>query len=219
MIIAIDGHSSCGKSTIAKALARHLSILYVDSGAMYRAVALYCLQKQIDPLKSDEVIAQLPMLQIEILPEVPIRIFLNGRDVSEDIRKPEVSKWVSEIAAISEVRREMVRLQRNFSKEHSLVMDGRDIGSVVFPNAEYKFFITADPEIRAKRRLKELEEKGIEISYKEVLKNLKHRDLIDSTRSDSPLIQTPDAIRIDTSHLSMDDQLEEVLKHIQSSFP
>lgn len=215
MIIAIDGHSSCGKSTIAKALARTLDISYVDSGAMYRAVALYCLKKGIEPTDSFHVIQALPDIHLHIVPSAPVRIELNGEDVSDEIRNPEVSRWVSEVAAIPEVRREMVRLQREFGKNNSLVMDGRDIGSVVFPEADYKFFVTAEPEIRAIRRYKELTEKGIQVRLDEILENLKHRDHLDSTRADSPLLKLDDAILIDTSHLGFEEQLALVLSHIQ----
>ncbi len=215
MIIAIDGHSSCGKSTIAKALARTLDISYVDSGAMYRAVALYCLKKGIEPMATFHVIRALPDIHLHIVPSAPVRIELNGEDVSDEIRNPEVSRWVSEVAAIPEVRREMVRLQREFGKNNSLVMDGRDIGSVVFPEADFKFFVTAEPEIRAIRRYKELTDKGIQVRLDEILENLKHRDLLDSTRADSPLLKLDDAILIDTSHLGFEEQLALVLSHIR----
>ncbi len=217
MIIAIDGHSSCGKSTIARALARRLNISYVDSGAMYRAVALFCLKKGIDPMDPVHVVQALPGIHLKILPSLPVRIELNGEDVTDEIRNPEVSKWVSEVAAISEVRREMVRLQREFGHNNSLVMDGRDIGSVVFPEADFKFFVTAEPEIRARRRYRELQEKGIQVDYDEILSNLLHRDHLDSTRSDSPLVQTKEAILIDTSHLGFEEQLQLVLQYIQKS--
>jgi cytidylate kinase len=217
MIIAIDGHSSCGKSTIARALARRLNISYVDSGAMYRAVALFCLKKGIDPMDPVHVVQALPGIHLKILPSLPVRIELNGEDVTDEIRNPEVSRWVSEVAAISEVRREMVRLQREFGHNNSLVMDGRDIGSVVFPEADFKFFVTAEPEIRARRRYRELQEKGIQVDYDEILSNLLHRDHLDSTRSDSPLVQTKEAILIDTSHLGFEEQLQLVLQYIQKS--
>ncbi|MBK9272109.1 MAG: (d)CMP kinase [Saprospiraceae bacterium] len=214
MIIAIDGLSSCGKSTIAKSVAKTLGIHYVDSGAAYRAVTLFCLQNKIQPLDEIAVAEVLPRIQLDLIPEIPVKVFLNGKDVTEEIRKPEVSKYVSEISKVSPVRRKVVEWLREFAKENSLVMDGRDIGSVVFPNADYKFFVRADDSVRAQRRLEELIHKGISINYEEVLENLLHRDLMDSTRADSPLIKTPDALEVDTTHLSPEQQLILVLRHM-----
>ena len=216
LIIAIDGYSSCGKSTLAKELAKALGILYVDSGAMYRAITLFCIRHGIHPDHKQDVIKALNGIQLDLQPDNTLQVFLNGENVSEAIRTPEVSEWVSEISVIPEVRKKLVAQQRTFGEKKSLVMDGRDIGTVVFPAAQFKFFITADPEIRAQRRLLELASKGIQSDLPTVLKNLQHRDLIDSTREDSPLRQAEDAIVIDNSQLDRRQQLEKVLEIIRS---
>lgn len=216
LIIAIDGYSSCGKSTLAKELAKALGILYVDSGAMYRAITLFCIRHGIHPDRRQDVIKALNGIQLDLQPDNVLQVFLNGENVSEAIRTPEVSEWVSEISVIPEVRKKLVAQQRTFGEHKSLVMDGRDIGTVVFPSAQFKFFITADPEIRAQRRLLELASKGIQSDLPTVLKNLQHRDLIDSTREDSPLRQAEDAIVIDNSQLDRRQQLEKVLEIIRS---
>ncbi|MCC6842281.1 MAG: (d)CMP kinase [Saprospiraceae bacterium] len=216
LIIAIDGYSSCGKSTLAKELAKALGILYVDSGAMYRAITLFCIRHGIHPDRRQDVIKALNGIQLDLQPDNVLQVFLNGENVSEAIRTPEVSEWVSEISVIPEVRKKLVAQQRTFGEHKSLVMDGRDIGTVVFPSAQFKFFITADPEIRAQRRLLELASKGIQSDLPTVLKNLQHRDLIDSTREDSPLRQADDAIVIDNSLLDRRQQLEKVLEIIRS---
>lgn len=216
LIIAIDGYSSCGKSTLAKELAKALGILYVDSGAMYRAITLFCIRHGIHPDRRQDVIKALNGIQLDLQPDNVLQVFLNGENVSEAIRTPEVSEWVSEISVIPEVRKKLVAQQRTFGEHKSLVMDGRDIGTVVFPSAQFKFFITADPEIRAQRRLLELASKGIQSDLPTVLKNLQHRDLIDSTREDSPLRQADDAIVIDNSLLDRKQQLEKVLEIIRS---
>lgn len=216
IIIAIDGYSSCGKSTLAKDLAEQLGILYVDSGAMYRAITLFCIRHGIHPDRRLDVLKALNGITLDLIPDHSLEVFLNGENVSEAIRKPEVSEWVSEISVIPEVRKKMVAQQRTFGQQKSLVMDGRDIGTVVFPQAQFKFFITADPKIRAQRRLLELQSKGIRSDLETVLKNLQHRDLIDSTREDSPLRQAEDAIVIDNSQLDRRQQLEKVLEIIRS---
>ena len=216
LIIAIDGYSSCGKSTLAKELAKALGILYVDSGAMYRAITLFCIRHGIHPDRRQDVIKALNGIQLDLQPDNVLQVFLNGENVSEAIRTPEVSEWVSEISVIPEVRKKLVAQQRTFGEHKSLVMDGRDIGTVVFPSAQFKFFITADPEIRAQRRLLELASKGIQSDLPTVLKNLQHRDLIDSTREDSPLRQADDAIVIDNSLLDRRQQLEKVLEIIRN---
>ena len=216
LIIAIDGYSSCGKSTLAKELAKALGILYVDSGAMYRAITLFCIRHGIHPDRRQDVIKALNGIQLDLQPDNVLQVFLNGENVSEAIRTPEVSEWVSEISVIPEVRKKLVAQQRTFGEHKSLVMDGRDIGTVVFPSAQFKFFITADPEIRAQRRLLELASKGIQSDLPTVLKNLQHRDLIDSTREDSPLRQAEDAIVIDNSLLDRRQQLEKVFEIIRN---
>ena len=215
VVIAKDGYSSCGKSTLAKDISKALHILYVDSGAMYRAITLYCLQHHINPEDKDQVIQQLEHINIRLSSTLPIQVYLNNQDVTDDIRSLHVSRWVSEISAISEVRSKMVDLQRQMANHQSLVMDGRDIGTVVFPNADVKLFITADPYIRAKRRQEELIQKGNIVNLEEIMDNLIHRDHIDSTRADSPLKQASDAILIDNSDLTMSSQLELALRIIK----
>lgn len=218
LVIAIDGYSSCGKSTMAKALAKELNYTFIDSGAMYRGVALFALENGMilngNPDK-ESIIDSLDeiTLTFETI-EGKQHLMLNSRDVENEIRTPAVAEVVSEIASISEVRQKLVREQRKMGDLGGIVMDGRDIGSVVFPNADLKFFVTAKPEIRAQRRFLELENKGIKTNLKEVLHNLETRDRIDSTRSDSPLIRTKESILIDTSFLTPQKQLKKVLEYV-----
>jgi len=215
--IAVDGHSSCGKSTLAKDLAKALDYLYIDSGAMYRAVTLFFIQNEV--VFNDPVAVESALAEIEIhfkSNEKGLRTFLNGKEVEEEIRSMVVSKQVSEASTISAVRKKMVEQQRKLGKAKGIVMDGRDIGTVVFPDAELKIFLTASPEIRAKRRYDELKQKGIETPFEEVLENIKHRDHIDSTRDDSPLKKASDAKIIDNSHLSRSEQLEKALQLAKS---
>jgi len=226
IIIAIDGHSSCGKSTMAKQLAQQLGYIYIDTGAMYRVVTLVALRK-------GWIINKVPDKAkiIEGLKDINISFkwdekqgknttFLNGENVEDEIRRLEVSENVSPISTIAEVREEMVRQQRENGKSKGIVMDGRDIGTVVFPEAELKIFMTAAPEIRAQRRFLELKEKGVDTSFEEVLANVEGRDKIDSTRAASPLKKADDALILDNSHLSRDEQLKwtvnkvkEIVKH------
>lgn len=224
LTIAIDGYSGCGKSTIAKDLAKRLNYVFIDSGAMYRGVTLYALQNNL--IESNEVhVAQL----IQQLPSISLafkiteqtekqHLYLNGKDVEELIRRPEIAAMVSKVATIKEVRDKLVAEQRLLGKNGGVVMDGRDIGSVVFPNAELKFFVTADPTIRAKRRMAELTQNNIEVTLDEVLANLLERDEIDRNRAESPLIQTSDAILLDTSFHTRESQLKEALEHLQAKF-
>lgn len=214
-IIAIDGYSSCGKSTLAKDLAKSINIAYVDSGAMYRAVALYFIDNSLKFTDSSEVNIALAKINIhfDIIDGVNTT-FLNNNNVEKEIRSPKVASIVSEVAAIPEVRTKLVALQREMGETNSLIMDGRDIGSNVFPNADFKFFITADPKVRAERRLLELRGKGIESSFEDVFNNLKHRDHIDTTRKTNPLIQTKDAIVIDNTELTKEAQLALILSII-----
>jgi CMP/dCMP kinase len=217
MIIAIDGYSSCGKSTLAKQLAKALGYVFVDTGAMYRAVTLFFLQNKVDIKNPSEVINALDKIHIHFENlKGENTTFLNCINVETKIRSIEVSGFVSEVAALSPVRTKMVDLQRNMSGNHGLVMDGRDIGTVVFPQADIKFFITADPGVRAERRYKELTAKGQISTKEEILKNLQHRDHIDTTRDDSPLRQADDAILIDNSLLSIDQQFELALHMIKT---
>src|SRR5690606_5961201 len=197
---AIDGFSSTGKSTVAKQLAKALGYVYVDSGAMYRAVALYAMQNGIisqDNFDVEKLISDLDSLRIHFKYNEDLgfaEMYLNGKNVEHEIRTLEVSQYVSQVAEISEVRRMLVLQQQQMGMEKGVVMDGRDIGTVVFPDAELKFFMTASAETRAKRRYKELLDRNENVSYEEVLKNVESRDLIDSTREDSPLKKAKDAI-------------------------
>lgn len=223
IIIAIDGYSSCGKSTLAKELARHIGYKYIDTGAMYRAVALYLLRNQIDIHHPEHVQQALHDIQIHF--ELNNRhqdIFLNGENVEEEIRiNPRVASTVSDVSAISSVRRFLVKQQQEMGKDKGIVMDGRDIGTVVFPQAELKLFVTADPKIRAQRRFDELNAKGQDTTFEEVLANLAKRDHIDSTREDSPLKQADDAILLDNSDMNREQQfafaLDLINKKIQAT--
>lgn len=221
IIIAIDGHSSCGKSTMAKSLAQELGYVYIDSGAMYRVVTLYALRNGL-------IINGVPDTEklIEELKNIKITFkwdefagknttFLNGENVEEEIRRLEVSQNVSPISTIAEVRSEMVKQQRENGKSKGIVMDGRDIGTVVFPDAELKIFMTASPEIRAQRRFDELKQKGLEVDFAEILKNVEGRDQIDSTREVSPLKKADDALVLDNSNLTREQQLKWTLDRVK----
>nr|WP_299383537.1 (d)CMP kinase [Allomuricauda sp.] len=213
--IAIDGYSSTGKSTIAKQLAKALNYIYVDTGAMYRAVTLYALRKNFvgkdDDL--DALVQDLPMIHLEFVPNKELGIsemYLNGQNVEKEIRTMDVSRQVSKVATIPEVRYKLVEMQQQMGKGQGLVMDGRDIGTVVFPNAELKIFMTASANARATRRYKELLDRGEIVSYEEVLENVQKRDFIDSTREVSPLKKAADAIVFDNSHMGLEEQFERV---------
>lgn len=213
IIIAIDGHSSCGKSTLARDVAKSLKYIYVDSGAMYRAVTLYFIEQKIDITDLPTVETSLDKIKITFKSKRGKNLcYLNGQLVEDQIRTHEVSDLVSEVATISAVRKFLVSMQKNYGKDKGLVMDGRDIGTVVFPDAELKVFVTAELEIRSHRRYLELKNKGQEIEFEQVKKNLVKRDRIDSTRADSPLMQAADAIVLDNSHLSTKEQLKAVVK-------
>lgn len=203
--IAIDGYSSCGKSTLAKALAKDIQFTYIDSGAMYRCVTLYVLQNNIAVEDSTAIIKALPQIHIDMNFETFI---LNGKDVSVDIRKMEISQKVSQVSTIKEVRQAMVKMQRMLGAKQNTVMDGRDIGTTVFPNAQLKIFMTAHPLIRAQRRFKEMLEKGEESSLEEVMGNLNMRDYEDTHRAESPLTKAEDAIVLDNSFLTPTEQLD-----------
>lgn len=206
--IAIDGHSSCGKSTLAKDLAKQLNYIYIDSGAMYRAVALFFIRHGIDYKNIEDVSESLENINLDITTQEGIfSILLNGEDVTKEIISIEVSNIVSEVSAISIVRKKLVKVQKELGERKGVVMDGRDIGTVVFPDAEVKLFITADPDIRAQRRYLELQQKGMPTPFEEVKANLLHRDNIDSSRADSPLVQADDAILIDNSYMDKEEQL------------
>lgn len=215
--IAIDGFSSTGKSTVAKQLAKALGYIYVDSGAMYRAVTLYAMQnKLIDEgsFNKEQLVAQLKDIEITFKFNEKVgfaEVYLNGQNVEKEIRTLEVSQYVSRVSTLSKVRQQLVKLQKEFGKHKGVVMDGRDIGTVVFPEAELKLFMTASAEIRAKRRFKELLNKGENVSFDDILENVKSRDDMDSTRKDSPLIKAKDAIEIDNSELTLKQQFNKVL--------
>ena len=210
--IAIDGFSSCGKSTMAKDLAREIGYIYIDSGAMYRAVTLYALEHQFfteDGINTAALERSMSDIHIsfQLNPETQRPMtYLNGKNVEDQIRTMEVSSHVSPIAALGFVREAMVKLQQEMGKAKGIVMDGRDIGTTVFPDAELKIYVTASAEIRAQRRYDELKEKGQEASYDEILENVKERDHIDMNREVSPLRQADDAILLDNSHLTIEEQ-------------
>lgn len=217
IIIAIDGYSSCGKSTLARALARRLGYIHIDSGAMYRAVTLYLLRHQVDLHDMAEVEEMLSRISIHLSFEDHQQVtWLNHENVEEAIRQPKISEWVSDVSTLSSVRASMVAQQRKMGANKGIVMDGRDIGTVVFPNADLKLFLTADTEVRVQRRLLELREKGIEINADDVRHNLLLRDQIDSTREDSPLRKADDAITLDTSYLTPKEQLQIALDMARS---
>lgn len=219
--IAIDGYSSTGKSTIAKQLAKHLGYVYVDSGAMYRAVTLFAMQNGFineSEFKVNEFVAQLPNIEISFKFNNDLgfaEVYLNNVNVEKEIRTLKVSSFVSKVSAISEVRSQLVKQQQQMGKDKGVVMDGRDIGTVVFPDAELKIFMNSSAETRAKRRYYELMEIGDEVSYEDVLKNVQERDYIDSHRKDSPLVKAQDAIEIDNSNLTRTEQLEKVMQLVR----
>jgi cytidylate kinase len=220
--IAIDGYSSCGKSTLAKALASHLGYAYVDSGAMYRSVTLYAIRKGL--IKDSH--SFLPEEIVKLLPEISLSFqfnshtkssdtFLNGENVEKEIRQMMVSSNVSQVSAIHDVRVKMIAMQRELGKNGGIVMDGRDIGSNVFPNAELKLFMTADTDIRTQRRFDEYTSKGQHVAFGDVKLNLIHRDHEDTHRKENPLVQAHDAVVLDNSELTREQQLEYVLKLIK----
>ncbi len=219
--IAIDGYSSCGKSTIAKAIARELNYIYIDSGAMYRAMTLYALQHgyigQDGLVKEQALISSLDLVMINFRYNTDTyryETYLNGQNVEREIRALQVSNSVSPISAVKEVREKLVRLQKRMAESKGVVMDGRDIGTVVLPNAELKLFMTADPQIRAQRRFEELHSMGVETTKEDVLKNINQRDLIDTTRAHDPLVQAPDAVVVDNTHLTLDEQFQFVMTKV-----
>lgn len=221
--IAIDGYSSTGKSTIAKQLAKHLGYIYVDSGAMYRAVTLYAMQNGCitdGKFDSKNLISKLNEIDISFhlnLDTQHADVYLNGINVEKEIRTLEVSNFVSQVAAVSEVRRMLVEQQQKMGENKGVVMDGRDIGTVVLPNAELKLFMTASAETRAIRRYNELISRGDKVIFDEVLKNIQKRDFIDTTRDDSPLVKADDAIEIDNSDLTLEEQFEVVLNLVNKT--
>lgn len=217
IIIAIDGHSSTGKSTVARELAKALGYVYVDTGAMYRAVTLFAIRQGLAAggnVNAEALVNTLGQVRLEFRLNPGsgrADMYLNGENVEEAIRSMEVSELVSPVAAIPQVRKLLVAQQQSMGKQKGVVMDGRDIGTVVFPEAELKLFMTASPEIRAQRRYDELTAKGAQVDREEVYRNVVQRDALDSSREDSPLIQAPDAVVIDNSDLDRDAQFQKVL--------
>ena len=216
LTIAIDGHASTGKSSIAKEIAIKYGYIYINSGSMYRAVTLFAIENKLLGLLYDNI-----DLFVEKLKDISINfrfnqnnliseIFLNNRNVEKEIGSLEVSNYVSKVAAIPEIRKEMVKLQRNIDRRKGVVMDGRDIGSVVFPNADIKLFLTASDTVRANRRFEEMINNGLSVSYDDILNNIRNRDKLDSSRSDSPLIIEKDAIVIDNSNMSINEQIKQI---------
>ena len=218
--IAIDGHSSCGKSTMAKALAQKVGYVYVDTGAMYRSVTLYALRHDLfredGSIKTEELESALKDIVIEQkLVDGKTTTFLNGENVERDIRTLEVSNHVSPVAALPFVRTALVAQQQHMGENGGIVMDGRDIGTVVFPHAELKIFVTASAEVRAQRRYDELKEKGMAADYDDILKNVQERDYIDSHREVSPLRQADDALLLDNSHMTIPEQNEWLMQRFE----
>lgn len=217
-MIAIDGYSACGKSTTAKEVARILGYRYIDSGAMYRAVTLFFLDNHISLSNPKDIVRALSQIHIsfKVNSKGSSETYLNNLNVEKEIRRMRISERVSPVSTIKEVRVAMVEQQRRMGKEKAIVMDGRDIGTVVFPNAELKFFMTADMVVRAIRRQKELMENDRLVDLDEVIENIAQRDKIDTTRKESPLRKANDAIVIDTTHITLDEQVDEVVRHAVS---
>lgn len=220
IVVALDGHSSCGKSTTAKQVAQELGYAYIDTGAMYRAVTLYFLEHYIDLTNPKKVQEALDSIEVTFHRNAKTgrnEVFLNGLNVEDEIRKMYISNKVSEVSVLAPVRHAMVAEQKKMGKRRGVVMDGRDIGTAVFPDAEVKVFMTADVETRAKRRQVELLEKNQLVPYDEIVENLQKRDHIDSTRAESPLKRAEDAHLLDTSHMTIDEQVDFVLDLVSST--
>lgn len=215
--VAIDGPSGAGKSSLARKAAKELGFVYVDTGAIYRTVALYCSENGISPDDHAAVAAALPKMNIQLdyTEDGTQQMLLSGRDVSDLIRTPEISMLTSAVAAVPEVRAYLLDTQRKLAQVRSVIMDGRDIGTVVLPNASVKIYLTAAPEARAQRRCKELREKGMDVSFEEVLKDVQERDYNDSHREISPLKRADDAHLVDTTCLDLDESLEVLVKVIR----
>jgi cytidylate kinase len=216
--VAIDGPSGAGKSSVAKALAKQFSLIYVDTGAIYRTVGLAAQYADVSSKDAAAVIALLPGLEIDITYDDSgtQRMLLNGRDVSDEIRTPKSSIYASDVSAIPEVRAFLMDMQRGMAQKHSVVMDGRDIGTVVLPDADVKVFLTASAEERARRRWLELQKRGDSATYEEVLRDMEYRDLQDSTRAAAPLMAAEDAVTVDSSDMSFDESVEAVAKLIRA---
>ena len=215
--VALDGPAGAGKSTVAKTVAKNLEILYVDTGALYRSLALFAINNNVSCSDEENVLKILDKANVELKYVNKVqRVFLNNEDVSEKIRTPEISMGASDISAIPAVRQFLLDLQRKIARENSVIMDGRDIGTVILPDAEVKIFITASAEIRAKRRYDELIEKGQDVVYEDVLKDVIERDYNDSHRKIAPLKQADDAVLLDTSSLSLDESIDAVIEIINN---
>lgn len=222
IIIAIDGYSSCGKSTVAKEIARKLNYIFIDSGAMYRAVTLYCLRNKLilnGIVNNSVLISELGNIHIKFVNNPSTShndIYLNGENVELEIRQLEVAQNVSQVAAIAEVRQLLVALQQEMGRSKGIVMDGRDIGTVVFPDAELKIFMTADPRIRAQRRYDEMIAKNEQVNFDEILANIVERDRYDESRKESPLRKADDAIILDNSHMTREEQFQWIMEKVKN---
>ena len=216
MIIAIDGPAATGKSTTAKALAKRLGFTYLDTGAMYRAITLLILQKKVQISENFALISLLKKFDLKIQQhEKQILVILNGEDVSNEIRRLDVTKYVSEVSALPAVRKSLVKIQRKIAKDQNCVVEGRDIGTIVFPDAEVKFYVVADYDVRAKRRLLDFKKLGEEKSIDELIEELKNRDKYDSEREHSPLLKANDAIEVDTTNLTFEEQVNFMFKKVK----
>ena len=216
MIIAIDGPAATGKSTTAKALAERLGFTYLDTGAMYRAITLLILQKKVQIGENFALISLLEEFDLKIQQhEKQILVILNGEDVSNEIRRLDVTKYVSEVSALPAVRKSLVKIQRKIAKDQNCVVEGRDIGTIVFPDAEVKFYVVADYDVRAKRRLLDFKKLGEEKSIDELIEELKNRDKYDSEREHSPLLKANDAIEVDTTNLTIEEQVNFMFKKVK----
>ena len=216
--IAIDGPSGAGKSTLARRLATTLRFLYVDTGAIYRTIAYYAYANHLDPADEAAVLAALPNIRIELCHDAEglQRMILNGEDVTDAIRLPQISQYASVVSAYPGVRAFLLEMQRDFARKGSVIMDGRDIGTVVLPDATVKIFLTASPEVRARRRMAQLREKGDETPFEQILSEVNARDLQDTTRALTPLRQAADAILVDASDLSFDETVQAILSHVEA---
>ncbi|MCZ6693283.1 MAG: (d)CMP kinase [Bacteroidetes bacterium] len=215
IVVAIDGYSACGKSTTAKAAARNLGYKFIDTGAMYRAVTLYFYQNHIEITNPKQVLKAMDSIQLGFVFNTKSgknQITLNGLMVENEIRQMHISESVSEVSAVSEVRKDVISQQRQLGKKRGVVMEGRDIGTVVFPDAELKIFMTANLEVRATRRQKELLEIGQMVELDKVIQNIQKRDHLDTTRKESPLVKAEDAYELDTTHMTLEEQIEEVIR-------
>ena len=221
LVVARDGYSSCGKSTLAKALAKKLGFIYIDSGAMYRAVTLYFIRNHVDMTDTEAVKDALQHIELNFHSrDYQSHITLNGEEVSDEIRQMPVSENVSEVAANKFVRKDMVKQQQRMGKSKNIVMDGRDIGTTVFPDAQIKFFMTADPKVRAERRFKELQSKGdLTTTMEDVFENIAHRDYLDTTRAESPLTRAEDAVILDNTEITEQEQLDFAIEQVKLHFP